>query len=660
MKRFVYFLLVFLYSVSTIALSQNKTDSLLTLFNKERNADKKIKLAKEIGILTYMNNPELCKEVIKKAIKDSSQITEKLILGKCFNLIGVVYQYQALYDSSNMYFKKYLAIGQKEKDAVSIGTAWNNLAINRKCKGEFTKAIDLYIKSIEVYENEGMITSKAGVQNDIANIYALLANFPKAKEYLDKGLDLLAGEDMNKKEIGLLMGNFYNTYGYIFERQEMRDSALTYYYRSLEYKEKTGNLYSWCNTKNNICILYRENPDKCISCINDLIEVQKKINDRAGIVRSMANKAVSMFDKGDYMGALKVNLTILNEYYDELDLETKVNLHKNISSDYAELGDYKKAFQYRVLYGKYNDSLRSESINKEILEMSIKYETEKKDKEIAESKVTIAESKAEIAESKLLISNRNKVILITIIATIALFFFMLYIIQRNLRKAQDEKNKAIIAEQEKGLVAVINAQEEERKRVARDLHDGIGQQISALNINFRLLMKNIGNIPESALPDVESIHKMITDTGSDVRNISHQMMPRALTEFGLVDALEDMIEKSFKGIGVACKFEQFDMEKRLPDTVEIGLYRITQELINNILKHSGASHVDIILRRTETHCILSVQDDGKGIAVKDTDGIGMRNMNSRINALKGEFNIESEKHKGTSAVIKIKLNETGK
>jgi len=124
----------------------------------------------------------------------------------------------------------------------------------------------------------------------------------------------------------------------------------------------------------------------------------------------------------------------------------------------------------------------------------------------------------------------------------------------------------------------------------------------------------------------------------------------------LVEAIEDMIGKSFPKDEIRCNFEHFRMEERLPEHVEIGLYRIVQELLNNIIKHSGAKKVDIQLMRVDTHCVLIVQDDGKGLsAKKDGQGIGMMNISNRLRTMNGELNLESDGDHGTMATIRIAL-----
>jgi signal transduction histidine kinase len=173
---------------------------------------------------------------------------------------------------------------------------------------------------------------------------------------------------------------------------------------------------------------------------------------------------------------------------------------------------------------------------------------------------------------------------------------------------------------------------------------------------FQSLTKGILKSKPELKEDILKVDKMITDTGTDIRNISHQMMPKALTELGLVDALEDLLDNCFIKTKVKYNFENMGFEERLPANVEIALYRISQELLQNIIKHSGADKVDIQLMKMKNHCLLIVEDNGKGI-VKDesSDGIGMMNINNRLRTINGNLNMDSEKDEGTTATIRIAL-----
>jgi signal transduction histidine kinase len=626
--------------------SQSQLDSLINKFHNESNPDTRIALSREIGILTYTRNPDICKSIIFEAIRDSNRITDKILLGKNLNILGIVYQYQAKYDSSDIFLNQFLRIATEAENQELISSAYNNLAINYKNRSDFETSIRYFIEALKGYEMLGLDESSAAVLNDIGNTYIYMKNYEMALGYLNKTIDLLKQQE-SLRALSIL-ANTHNSIGYIFRSLNNKDSAFFYYNKSLAMKEKVGNLYSWSNTKNNICSLLRDKPNDCMECYRELLSVQELIKDNAGIVRTKINLAVVYSDTKQYQQSVDQYKEIIDSYSEYCDFTMLSDLYKNIADAYSKLGFYKKAYEHRILYDKYQDSLRNHQVSKEIMNITEQYETEKKEHKIAMQKV-------EISEAKFKISNRNRLIFGLGGGAVAIVFFSLFIIQRNKRKAQQEKDKAIIEEQEKGLVAIINAQEEERKRVAKDLHDGVGQQISAISLNFQALAKRIDEISTNLNHDITKIKNMIQEAGTDIRAVSHQMMPRALTEFGLVDALDDMIDKSFSNSSIECHFEHRNMEERLPHNIEIGLYRIAQELLNNIIKHSNANIAHVQLVRDKTHCTLTVHDNGKGIPSTKPEGIGILNMNSRINALKGEFNLESELGSGTTATVKVRV-----
>ncbi|MFH1001185.1 MAG: sensor histidine kinase, partial [Bacteroidota bacterium] len=317
--------------------------------------------------------------------------------------------------------------------------------------------------------------------------------------------------------------------------------------------------------------------------------------------------------------------------------------------------NYKSALDYFISYHDLQDSMLNVKKTEQIAHLKVRYETEQKEKELLKEKAQNEKLAKEKALIELAVYNRNRWILAIASFSLIIILIALVVSQRHKRKAQAEKDAAIIDEREKGIQAIFNAQEEERQRIARDLHDGVGQQVSAVKMFFQNLAEKLIKQQPEIQSELEKIKQMIDETGKDVRTISHQMMPRALTELGLIDALEDMIDKSFFNSGIECHFEHYNIEERLPQRVEIGLYRIAQELLNNIMKHSGAKKVDIQLMKMEKHCVLIIQDNGKGISDNEDKGIGMLNIKNRLRTLNGEMNMESETGEGTTATIRIAL-----
>ncbi len=144
----------------------------------------------------------------------------------------------------------------------------------------------------------------------------------------------------------------------------------------------------------------------------------------------------------------------------------------------------------------------------------------------------------------------------------------------------------------------------------------------------------------------------------EVRSLSHQMMPRALIELGLTSAIDDMLNKSLNFTSIKHEFEHIGVEDRqLEKRVEIALYRICQELINNVVKHSGATKVSVQLYRTSDSAMLLVEDDGAGFKPNSEDGIGMHNINSRASAINGKVSFEDGPTTGTVAQVRIPLKK---
>lgn len=213
--------------------------------------------------------------------------------------------------------------------------------------------------------------------------------------------------------------------------------------------------------------------------------------------------------------------------------------------------------------------------------------------------------------------------------------------------------QALFEEKSKGFEAVINATEEERSRISKDLHDGIGQQLSALKMSLNNVSQQITD--ERQRKNVQVISEQFSTSVDEVRQISHQMMPRKLMENGLVEAIEDLLASSFQFSNISYQFEHHKVSNRFNQRIEISLYRVLQELINNIIKHADATEVAVQLIRTKNTLLLFVEDNGKGMGESSSKGHGLLNIRSRIDMVKGSLNFEPSPNSGTSVSIKIPI-----
>ncbi len=222
-------------------------------------------------------------------------------------------------------------------------------------------------------------------------------------------------------------------------------------------------------------------------------------------------------------------------------------------------------------------------------------------------------------------------------------------------KENYQYQKALIAEQERGIHAMIEAQENERSRIAKDLHDGVVQEIGSVILKSRAAFDKL-KIANS--DEAKEILEKLEGSNQDLRTISHQMTPRSLKELGLIAALGDMLADSLTPAKISYTFEHFNWTDRLLSTLEINIYRIAQELVNNIIKHSNANTVNIQLFRTGNTVILIVEDNGKGIeSPKQNKGIGLMNIKNRTEMMLGTVTFENGPEGGTLVTLKIEVNE---
>jgi signal transduction histidine kinase len=206
--------------------------------------------------------------------------------------------------------------------------------------------------------------------------------------------------------------------------------------------------------------------------------------------------------------------------------------------------------------------------------------------------------------------------------------------------------------------AMIATQEQERKRISRDLHDDIGTKLSALGLFLSCLNEQaLVTHNEQIRSLAESSQQFIKEAMQDVRSLLVNLSPSVLEEFGYTTAVEGLVNKINETNMIRFNLVVFGMKERLQIDYELPLYRITQELINNVLKHAAAKQVSLQIGQRDEKIILMMEDDGKGFDVHaHKDGYGLHNLDSRTKLLKGTMIIDSQPGKGTSVLIEIPYN----
>jgi signal transduction histidine kinase len=250
----------------------------------------------------------------------------------------------------------------------------------------------------------------------------------------------------------------------------------------------------------------------------------------------------------------------------------------------------------------------------------------------------------QLLEKDLKIARQKKQKWIAVAILLAALTILSYLIFYLYQKRKDVRQKLL--QQKQRTTAIIEGEEKERMRLSRELHDGIGQDILAIR---RILIQKGAD-----QKDTNFLEKI----GTDIRNLSHQLMPISLKMLGLKAAMEESLENLLASSDIVYSLDAKGLENRLSDQIEIALYRIFQELLQNIVKHSKAKSIFVQLVKKQDYILLLVEDDGCGMADETTSkkGIGIKNIQNRIEILNGELKYDSSKDEGTTAIIRIPLN----
>ena len=568
--------------------------------------------------------------VISSSAKDQEKLTAYIQLSGKISFIS--------FNETIKVAEQGLELASKLKDSLAYAELSRNMGVSYYFKGDYEKAASLYYTAARIYEQANKNQPLAYVYNDIAKLYRKNRDLKRAADNYEKALVIFR---ILKDSSGVQM--ILNESGVVYEYQGNYAEALKRYRSSLEIatrlKDEMGK--SWCY--NFIAGVY---------VLQSKYELAEDYNLRALAIRQKMKDtfslAVSYSDLGVLYSAWDKSERSMY-YFDESNaIAEKMGYRELLSSNYAEMsklanvnGDYKKALDYYTWHTQLKDSIFSSQKNRQVEELSTLYETNKKEQQIEEQQLTI--------------KKRNSLIgIISAAALLALLVAYLFY-NRYKWKQQANMQKEILNQQELATRSVLEAEEKERSRIAKDLHDGVGQMMSAARMNLSSFYNNAQIKDESQNKSLYNIIQLVDDSCKEVRAVSHSMMPAALLSKGLPDAVDELISK-INSNTLKVSFHSEGFTERLDSNTETILYRVIQECVNNIIKHAEASELDISMIRDNDGISVTIEDNGKGFeynADNADEGIGLKNIRSRILFLKGTVDFDTAPGKGTLVAIHI-------
>jgi signal transduction histidine kinase len=642
---FLQLAVLLLFSVHVRA--QSKADSLLQL-HALRKAD--ASAYNELIWLYVFNRPDSAIYFGNRGVDWCKRTGKDSLLSSIHNRIGVAYDIKTNPDSALYFYNLALQESREKKNEKTEAGALNNIGLIYWNLGESDKAIDHFIQAAEKFDRIGNLLGLGNTYNNIGLILFEDGELVKSRRYYDQALRIRSKID---HRTGLAAT--YLNISQLFSSNNLNnlDSAIYYLNLAIPLYKEENDRYGLARAYRNMADFYStmRQYDKALEGFRLALNMQLELGNSEGYASTyynMANTYRKLDDKQNELMCLD-SAELFATQNNDLSLLWKV--YRSKARAFGSMGRHTEAYPYWIRYDNLKDSVMDIERSRQVEALETEFRTAQKDREIAEKKTALA-------EAKLKLENRNKWIfgLLGGLASLLLLGFALF--QLYSRKKQSETDAAIIRERELGLQAMIKATEEERKRIAKDLHDGVVQSLTGLSLRLQKGFSLIANVTDEQRSRFVESKKLLDESIAEVRNISHQMMPRSLAEMGLGSAIADMLQKSLGSTDVSYEFDDLVPENdRLPEFVEVSVFRVCQELVNNIIKHSQATHVSVQLVKNAKHLIMTVEDNGRGFDMMKlkTTGIGLKNIQSRIKAVNGEVSFEPGHGKGTLVIVRIPL-----
>ncbi len=579
-----------------------------------------------------------------------------------------------------------LKIAETLKDSAAVAQAANDLSITEFRLGHLKRAIDLNMRALLIRRSLGDTIGAAASHSKIAVAYTDQMNFDSAlvHNYAAAAIYEQVGDLPHAAQVRGNIGHLYQQMGDLHEAEkiiratveQLRDQGVSYplatnlgqlcqvleQSKKLEEAEVVGKealiMFGSLGMKQEIAglnnemgVIARSRGDDATGLLfyRKALELATEIGDDTGRATYGLNVANVLLETGRVDASLpyyRESLMLCRDQgYADQHMSALIGYIKALEAT----GDLRGAIERQRELLALRDSVYKADRLTVIGDMQVKYDTERTEKELALSREKEEAQRSEIQRRRL-IQGALITGLLLLIALAALF------ISRQRARHTARLNQELIAEREKGLKAVIASTEAERKHIAAELHDGVGQQLTGLKYRLEDLGERVAIAMPAERQHIADVRTIADDAGRDVRGIAHRMMPRALGELGLAPAIEDMLRKAIPAPTMRYEFEQFGLEERLPSEIEIGVFRIAQELVNNILKHAQATEVNVQLLRNKGHLIMIVVDNGQGFDPDlQRDGLGMRNMMDRARVMHGTIGFERVANGGSSATLRIPL-----
>ena len=593
---------------------------------------------------TVESNPDSALFYILTAKKFSEKIKDKNWNARIFYGLGYIYYVKQEYKKSHSYLKNAILYAKEADNSNILSKSYNQIGQIYSSQNDSKNALTNYHTSLKISEQkEELGDNTIAVLSNIADLYILQEDTISARRYYHQAQNI--GErDGKKSNLAVVYNNLAVSY-----MKTNKDSTEFYLNRALQIQEETHNYYGQIMAQINLVATYmnfksKKDYDKSLKYLQNSLKLSKAIG-------SVEAEYFSYYYLGNYYEYAKLDYPRALKYYTEAynilrkgyKNDYAIELYKSLSRVHSALGNHEEAYSFQTIQHQLQDSIFSIEKNKQFHESQTKFDVERKN-----SQIQLLNKEKEIQRGHKRLIFIGSVLLFIPLLLLAFFY-------RQRMKYQEtitEQDKLIFEKEKEAIRAqnLVEGQNMERGRIAKELHDGVGGKLSAIKIKMDQL--NTTTIHDSEL---EQCINQLQEAAKEIRIISHELNENKIDKLNFVHLLLHLVKEYrfyFTGeihlnIFPEKKFEEIDgVEKHY-------LYRTIQEILSNCLKYAEAENIYIDCTFDSNYRII-VEDDGIGFDPSTVKkGMGIDNLYKRINTLKGSLHIDSAKGRGSTFIMEI-------
>jgi two-component system, NarL family, sensor kinase len=651
--------LILLIFITTNALAQDyyNRDSLWQVFSKSKPDTNRVTLYIQLGQQYENNNPDSAIMLYEAALHLSEDLNYIPGIIKYYTNVTYVYNVLGRYDTSLVLNLKSVEIAKAYGNKERLGSCLGNVGSSYLSMKKHDKAVEYFLKALEIFESLHYENKLSVLYSNLGWVYRDLGQYEQALVYGEKSL-VLARNMKNDYAITAALVNLAT----IYTSLNQLDKSNRLFEEASVIARRTKNDYSLLSISLNLGNIHLKLRDFSAlkKYYDEALEIARRLDDKESITIALRGLAIYYFNQdnakeGEQYAMLALAQAVSNNLLDEM------------AACYSILGEIsilKKDFKMNYTYTGKSDSIRSILLNKSIAsniqELEAKYQSEKKQHQIKQ-----LEEEAIIKDLSI---KKNELIIYILTGALIFVLLLAYLIRHNYQqKKKLHEKEALISqslivqlENEKKLAAgeaVLKGQDEERSRIAKDLHDGLGGLLSGVKFSLSNMKSNVILDFDSAMVFERSLN-MLDHSIKELRRVAHNMMPEVLVKFGLAEALKSYCDAIGQSGVFKIDCQSIGLENKLPFNAEIFIYRIVQELLNNAIKHSSATQVLVQLARQDDELSITVEDNGLGFdksILEKATGAGWANIRSRVEYLKGKVDVQTAPGQGTSTHIIIPI-----